>query len=321
MIKFSVIILSYNHSSFLKQRIDSVLLQHYKNFEIIIIDDCSNDTSREIIGAFSGHPQFAHIFYRDTNSGSPFNNWKDGIAVATGEWIWIAESDDFASPDFLGDAASAISNNPSDFGLFYCDSFIIDAENKIIDRRYSQIKNDIFESTKWSTPYINNGIEEINECLKYDCTVNNVSSMVFRKELGLKLSGDISSYSYYGDWFFCLSIAFLANICYTPKPLNYYRRHDKSYLNAPTSLLLSKFEYYKILKALYYNKNVSDKGKLLDHFTYNYLGFGLIEDGIQTVCKMLKLYLKTDGTLFLSVLLRLFYIKILRIKLWNAFKA
>ena len=45
----SVIIPNYNHAPFLKERIDSVINQHYDNFEVIILDDCSKDNSREVI--------------------------------------------------------------------------------------------------------------------------------------------------------------------------------------------------------------------------------------------------------------------------------
>jgi len=45
----SVIIPNYNHSKFLKERIDSVLNQTFQNFEVIILDDCSKDNSKEII--------------------------------------------------------------------------------------------------------------------------------------------------------------------------------------------------------------------------------------------------------------------------------
>ena len=47
--KVSVIIPNYRHALYLKERIDSVLEQTYRDFEVIILDDCSPDDSREII--------------------------------------------------------------------------------------------------------------------------------------------------------------------------------------------------------------------------------------------------------------------------------
>jgi glycosyltransferase involved in cell wall biosynthesis len=100
-VKVSVIIPNYNHAEYLKQRIDSILNQTYKDFELIILDDCSTDNSREIIDDYTSHFPFITSYYNDINSGSPFTQWDSGVKKAKGEFIWIAESDDFAEADFL----------------------------------------------------------------------------------------------------------------------------------------------------------------------------------------------------------------------------
>jgi len=49
MPKVSVIVPNYNHAPYLKQRIDSILAQSYQDFELILLDDCSTDNSREML--------------------------------------------------------------------------------------------------------------------------------------------------------------------------------------------------------------------------------------------------------------------------------
>src|SRR6187431_17527 len=93
--KVSVIIPNYNHADFLMQRIVSILNQTYQDFELIILDDCSSDKSREIIEHYRTHPKVSHIVYNAENSGSTFKQWKLGLDYAKGDWIWIAESDDY----------------------------------------------------------------------------------------------------------------------------------------------------------------------------------------------------------------------------------
>ena len=83
----SVIIPNYNHAPFLKERIDSVLQQTYTDFEVIILDDCSTDNSKEIIETYRMHPKVVHIEYNVVNSGSTFKQWKKGIDLTKGEWI------------------------------------------------------------------------------------------------------------------------------------------------------------------------------------------------------------------------------------------
>ena len=99
--KVSVIVPNYNHAPYLRQRIESILNQSFQDFELILMDDNSTDGSREIIEAYRDNPHVSQIVYNDHNSGSAFRQWKKGIDLAHGEWIWIAESDDVAEPEYL----------------------------------------------------------------------------------------------------------------------------------------------------------------------------------------------------------------------------
>jgi glycosyltransferase involved in cell wall biosynthesis len=313
MISFSVIIPNYNHSSYLKQRIDSVLDQSWPDFEVILLDDRSTDNSRQVIDNYKDHPKVSCILYNEKNSGSPFLQWSKGMEQARHDWIWIAESDDFADPSFLEEAAKAIEQSPS-VGIFYCDSFTVNESGKPSEEKLSVRKNKIFNTGKWSNSYCINGIDEINEFLKFDCTVNNISAVVFRKPLFENDRKLLNDFIYYGDWAFLIKASFLSGICYSNKALNYYRKHDASHLNSETSVLISRQEYFKILRLLYYNDKVTGKKGLLNHFTYNYLSFGLSNDGIKKSWRILKYYFRVDRSLALKVAMKLGVIILFRVK-------
>lgn len=83
----SVIIPNYNHALYLKQRIDSVLNQAFQAFELIILDDCSTDNSREIIEQYRDNPKVSQIIYNQENSGSVFKQWIKGIELCQGDYI------------------------------------------------------------------------------------------------------------------------------------------------------------------------------------------------------------------------------------------
>src|SRR3984957_7238976 len=100
MPKVSVVIPSYNHARFLRRRVDSVLQQTYQDFELILLDDCSCDNSREILSAYTGDPR-ARMEFNAVNSGSTFKQWNKGVRLARGEYVWIAESDDYSDTRFL----------------------------------------------------------------------------------------------------------------------------------------------------------------------------------------------------------------------------
>jgi glycosyltransferase involved in cell wall biosynthesis len=97
----AVIIPNYNHAPYLEQRIESVLKQTFQDMEVIILDDCSTDNSKNIIERYRNHPKVSTVLYNKVNSGNTFKQWKKGIEQARGTWIWIAESDDWCEPTFL----------------------------------------------------------------------------------------------------------------------------------------------------------------------------------------------------------------------------
>ena len=121
MLLVSVIIPNYNHAPYLKQRIDSVLAQTFQDFEVIILDDCSKDNSREIIKEYQHDPR-VRLAFNENNSGCVFKQWNKGLKMAGGKYIWIAESDDYSAPTFLETMVGRLEADPK-VGLAFCDSF------------------------------------------------------------------------------------------------------------------------------------------------------------------------------------------------------
>ena len=266
---FSVIVPNYNHAEFLKQRIESILHQAFQDFELIILDDASTDNSLAIIEQYKSHPKVSHIIQNNTNSGSPFKQWIKGIEAAAGNWIWIAESDDFADERFLQHAANAITSNPT-IGLYYCDTTFVHGQD-IQAKTFSKNKNAFFNTSKWDVSYLENGLNEINDNLKWLCAINNASSAVFRKSIGSPFLKELAGFTYHGDWYFYLSLCFNSDVYYSHHPLSFYRIHSTSLLNSTRFSIQKKLEHFKILRLLYYHPLVNEKKKLLRHFYFNYL--------------------------------------------------
>ena len=310
MIFFSAIILCYNQAPFLKERIDSVINQTYPNFEIIIIDDKSLDNSKAIIEEYRNNKRITNIIYHSENNGSPYGNWPEAVNIAKGDWIWIAEGDDFASTLFLEECEKQIKLFPSS-GICYSDSNILNENSGRLTDRYSQRKNNSFCTDKWSSSHHANGKTEVNNFLKYGCTINNISAMVFRKDIALPFIRNTAIFRYYGDWFFCLQMCLSANIGYISIPLNTYRLRSDSFLNAETSLVISKKEYFNILKLLVNHPAVIDKQKLIGHFAYHYLAFGLFKTSPGEKISILADYFKSDKKLAAKITLKIIFIKLL----------
>ena len=128
----SVIVPNYNHSAFLKERLDSILLQTYQYFEIIILDDCSTDNSVQIIENYRLNKHVTHVVLNEKNSGSTFLQWDKGIELAQGKYIWIAESDDVAHPCFLNTLVCQLEKYP-EAAFAFSHSLLIDDNGKIYE--------------------------------------------------------------------------------------------------------------------------------------------------------------------------------------------
>lgn len=312
----SIILPNYNHASFLKKRIESIVTQTYQDFELIILDDASTDSSAEIIEAYRHHPRVSEIIYNATNSGSPFRQWKKGIERAKGNWIWIAESDDAADISFLEQTIAVVDQHES-LGLVYCDSYIIDERSNKAGK-YSERKNNFFRTDKWSLPYFNNGRNELQEHLKFFCTINNTSSVVFKKEICLPFLDELTTYIYHGDWFFFCKLCMYSDIFYVNRSLNFYRLHKNSFLNSSLQEIISKTEHFRILQLLLSGTEGNESKKLVEFFSANYLGFGLLQDGATNVFKLFKSYKKINKKLAVEIFLYLMKIKIFRTSVQNS---
>ena len=97
----SIIVPNYNHALYLRERLDSIFSQTFQDFEVILLDDNSSDSSIEVLKEYAAHPKVSHFIVNATNSGSPFIQWEKGLSLSKGKYIWIAESDDSCEITFL----------------------------------------------------------------------------------------------------------------------------------------------------------------------------------------------------------------------------
>ena len=219
--KVSVIIPNYNHADHLQQRIDSVLNQSYENFEVIILDDCSTDDSQSIINSYRSHPAITHIEFNSVNTGSPFKQWKKGIESSKGEWIWIAESDDYADERFLEIMIRAL-NDHKNVGLIYCDSNIV-SNYRASQETFASLKNKRFNTDRWSENHINSGLYEIENYLLFGGTINNTSAVLFKRDVLLRANPFDISLRHIGDKYTFVKVLAKSNVIYVKDNLNYFR--------------------------------------------------------------------------------------------------
>ena len=107
--RVSVVVPNYNYRRYLEARLRSISNQTIAPYEIIVIDDASTDESREWLDEnLEQICPGAEFLYNERNSGSAFRQWLMGVRRARGEYVWIAEADDVAEPEFLAEVIGEI---------------------------------------------------------------------------------------------------------------------------------------------------------------------------------------------------------------------
>lgn len=98
--KVSVIMPNYNCGKYLEETVNSVINQTYRNWELLIVDDCSTDNSVEVIKNLQSKDDRIKLFINEKNSGAAASRNR-AMREASGKWIAFLDSDDLWTPDKL----------------------------------------------------------------------------------------------------------------------------------------------------------------------------------------------------------------------------
>lgn len=182
----SVICLSYNHKPYIKEALQSIVSQSYKNIEIIVVDDASTDGSAEVIKAFANnHPHIIFIaLSENVGNCKAFNiGWKH----AKGDFIIDFALDDVLLPQRIENQINVFLTLPSTYGVVFSDVELIDAFSKKIGGHSKRDrKGNLLEKIPQGDVY-----KDLLE--RYFI---NPTSMIVRKEVFDALSGYDESLAY-----------------------------------------------------------------------------------------------------------------------------
>jgi glycosyltransferase involved in cell wall biosynthesis len=227
--KVSVIVPNYNHAPYLRQRLDSIINQTFRDLEVVVLDDASTDNSREIIQTYAHYPMFRFLF-NETGNRSAFKQWQIGLENARGEYVWFAESDDCASPHFLSKLLPILESDKS-LGLVYCQSYLIDPSSRVVGDAVQW--TDDLDPWRWKKNFINNGRVEIKDYLSKKNIIPNASAVLLRASVLRSIDGLDAGYTLCGDWLLWIKILLRSNVGYVAEKLNYWRQRSS---NARTQL-------------------------------------------------------------------------------------
>lgn len=220
----SVIVPNYNYAEYLPERLDSILGQSFQDFELILLDDASTDGSVQVMERYKAKRPDTRIVVNETNSGSPFRQWMKGIQLARGKWVWIAEADDVAAPDFLTACLAALAEHPKAVACLTGIQLIgpkgepLPGHGNYWDKfpRYAARPSACFDGRFY-----------VAHKQYWTCCMSNASAVVFSRQAALTLSGSpFLSMRHSGDWLFWVQLALQGDVVEVYRNLDLFRRHD-----------------------------------------------------------------------------------------------
>ena len=283
----SIIVPNYNHARFLRQRLDSIYSQTYHNYEVILLDDCSTDESRAIL------EEYAHKYsdnticsFNEKNVGKVNLQWNKGLSLAKGEYIWIAESDDWCEPNFLETLVPKLQQQS--VMIAFARSIFMEDGHKIWSTE--EYLYDV--QMKWNKPFTMTGYEAVQRGFAEKNFIPNVSSAIFRNtgKIPDEVMDIWANINLCGDWIFYLYLVKGGAFSYTNETTNYYRIHKGS-----TSLKVQRTSAYyeeSEIVSCYVARNYKVEKKVFEN-TLKVLQKHYIENGYGTnpndVCKWYRL--------------------------------
>lgn len=237
----------YNHEKFIGDTIDSVINQTYKNWEMLVVDDCSTDGSWNIIQEYAKKDSRIKVFRNETNKGL-IPNWKFLIDNSNGKYIAFLEGDDVFYSHNLEEKNKIFEKYP-EVGMVYCNFDIINEKGDFLIKNY--YKKDKIKTFK------NEKIKPEEFLFSRALPFSTYSQIMLKRDV-LSISGYPRSFDYESkvfipsDWDFNFRVATKNNIYSIDDVLIGFRKHSgnnsANTIKACEQLTLVLDEYAKEFK-------------------------------------------------------------------------
>ncbi len=219
----SIALCTYNGAKYLSEQLDSLLNQTYPNLELVIQDDCSTDTTWDILKQYEAHHPHIKLFRNNSNLGFQ-KNFESILGKCIGDWIAISDQDDIWLPEKIETLYRLSKGNI----LVYHDSELVDENGTSLNKNVS----DKFNFISGKNP---------NAFLFFNCVSGH--SMMFSNKL-INLIFPFPTNGYYDHW-----IAFVGSHCgsiaFSERQLVKYRQHQSNV----TDMFGLKTKVYKLTHA------------------------------------------------------------------------
>jgi glycosyltransferase involved in cell wall biosynthesis len=199
----SVALCTYNGAPYLREQLDSVLMQTYGNIEVVAVDDCSTDTTLSILEDYRVRDSRLRVHQNPANIGFR-RNFERAMTLCAGQFVAPCDQDDVWAREKLSTLYEVIAGH----ALAYCNSGVIDAQGRPVDLAMS----DQFEMVSTDDP----AVFSMTNCV-------SGHAMLFQRAL-LERALPVPE-SFFHDWWLAAVAASSGGIIYCNRKLVQYRQH------------------------------------------------------------------------------------------------
>ena len=221
--RISVVVPNYNCGPYLRERLDSIANQTFKDVEVLLLDDKSTDGSESILVEYARANPTWKLMLAERNGGSVFAAWERGLNATTGEIIWITEADDFCEPNFLATAIRAFDT--TGVHLVHGRSIPVNEQSTVVGD-WNDLYLDRISPGRWRQSFVRPAAKEVHEALGRGNTIPNASGVLFRRESAMRAIVVARTFKLAGDWAFYLAAIAGGRVAYVHEAVNYHRRHS-----------------------------------------------------------------------------------------------
>ena len=134
------------------------------------------------------YPDITCTLYNDENSGSPFRQWAKGIKAATGDLVWVAESDDYCDERFLEVLVRCFEDEA--VLLAYSNCCFVDKNEAPMRGVFEHYLSDLECAEKWNNSYVETAHNEVRTALGIKNTIPIASGVLFKRPIDMPLLDD-----------------------------------------------------------------------------------------------------------------------------------
>lgn len=218
-VSLDILLATYNGELYLEEQIDSILAQSFEDFKLIIADDCSQDSTRQILIKYAQKDSRIHLIFHTKNVGV-IRNFEHLISISSANYFMLCDQDDVWYENKVYDSIQKINVTQSD--LIYSDLMVVDSSLNVIEKSF-------WRSQKISP--INKYLWEVTmfQNIVTGCTIIANSKM---KKYILPFPEKIFMH----DWWISFSTSIFGKVEYIDNPLINYRQHENNIVGARVAI-------------------------------------------------------------------------------------